>query len=227
MDNETIEKWMAGGTIYPRDIAPHADPSVTCGSCGTYPEGWVGDSWKCRRNNGECVSRQSHACELWRERPEPEPVDWEAMQRISELFLKNMPKEYLFPPPPPVRERVIRDHLRLQLALPARHQKFGNLRDGSESVVYFVDCGSFTKIGHTAQRIIDRMNGIKTHNPFPLALWGLIAGPVSLEREIHEVLASHRRRNEWFEFDEPTKGDIRRWIAENGGNVFPAGDIDG
>lgn len=202
MDNETIEKWMAGGTVYPRDVAPHADPSVTCGSCKTFPESWSSDQWNCRRF-GDCVSRDSAACEFWRKRPDPVPVDWEAMKLVSERFLR-----FAFTPPPEVK-----NDQRGKIVHPPGLRSQGN-------VVYFVDCGPFTKIGHTLGPIYHRLRGIETHNPFRLILWALIPGDMRLERSIHEKLTDFNHRGEWFHLNQGARDALAEYITSMSGELY-------
>lgn len=115
----------------------------------------------------------------------------------------------------PVKERPQRDWLVLEytatlLTRPSRR---------AQDVVYFIDCGPYTKIGTTCE-IRGRIKGIETHNPFPLSLWGLIPGDTKLESQLHRDLADCRRHKEWFALDPATKQDIRGWLLENGGEFY-------
>lgn len=43
-------------------------------------------------------------------------------------------------------------------------------------VVYFVDCGEYTKIGHTSTSLAQRMGGLLNGNPFEIRLWAFVHG---------------------------------------------------
>lgn len=94
------------------------------------------------------------------------------------------------------------------------------LRGHCGGAVYFVDCGEFTKIGHTRQVIAQRLDGIETHNPFPLKLWALVAGDVPMERALHWLFAEQRHRNEWFRFSDRHKAKLCVWVREVGGETY-------
>lgn len=88
-------------------------------------------------------------------------------------------------------------------------------------MVYFIDCGPYTKVGITSD-VRGRMSGLETHNPFPMRIWGTISGDRNLERQLHQELAAYRRRNEWFEFDDEARGAIRQWLKDSGGEIHEA-----
>lgn len=94
------------------------------------------------------------------------------------------------------------------------------LRGYHGGVVYFIDCGEFTKIGYTREYIAKRMEGIATHNPFPLRLWALVKGSISFERAVHQTYAEQRHANEWFRFSGGAKAKLRIWVRELGGETY-------
>lgn len=98
------------------------------------------------------------------------------------------------------------------------------LRGCTNGIVYFIDCGEFTKIGHTYQWVENRIKGIATHNPFPLKLWALIQGLPAQEKEFHEVFADFRHANEWFRLPDKVKGNIREFVVKHGGEVYDQED---
>ena len=94
------------------------------------------------------------------------------------------------------------------------------LRGHTGGVVYFVDCGSMTKIGHTSGWIEDRLKGIATHNPYDLTLWGLIDGDQRFEREWYAEFAKYRYRNEWFQLTPEARQIIKDLITAHGGEIY-------
>jgi hypothetical protein len=134
-------------------------------------------------------------------------MDWEAMKRASEALSTAM------------MTRVERDwlslHYRVKLSAPP---PYIGLSSDRSSLVYFIDCGRYTKVGTTFD-IRNRMSGIETHNPFEISLWGLIRGNRPLESQLHVELGAYRKRNEWFELDAEARTAIRSWLKKNGGEV--------
>ncbi len=195
---------LAGGITYPRVVNDHADEALTCASCGTYPEYWATDDWKCRRR-GQTVSRHGRACELWRERIAPPPVDIEqskeAWQRFHDtlnsiLAKANEPKEEVERQTPP------------------------GLQGSTDGVVYFVDCGSLTKIGVASGRVRARMRQMDTDNPFPKTLWALMPGYMKEEKAFHRQFASRHYSGEWFSLTAEDRAELRHIITSAGGEVY-------
>lgn len=174
---------------------------LTCGGCATFAHGWMGRDWNCRRGERN-TNADSPACPKWAERqPEPEP-DVEAM-RGTAAMLDEIFKGVSFEPEPARKK-----------------ERPPGLRGHYGGVVYFVDCGEYTKVGHTGGWVGERMKGIETHNPFELKLWGLIVGDRETESAFHEILAQHRHRNEWFRLNRDTKQRIADLLTSNGGEVY-------
>ena len=65
------------------------------------------------------------------------------------------------------------------------------------SVVYFIQCGDWIKIGVTTN-LCARMEALASSNPHQLQLLGHMPGTHKLERELHRKFAGHRLRYEWF-----------------------------
>lgn len=176
--------------------------SATCGGCATYAHGWQGRNWKCRRGARD-VNPGSDPCSKWRPRkPKPSP-DFNAMKDAVEaidLMLGDLP--------PFTLERA------------APRQRPPGLRGHTGGVVYFIDCGPLTKIGHTGGWIEDRMKAIATSNPFDLTLWGLVKGTMSFEREWHAALEQYRYRNEWFYLTQKARDTIKTVITEYEGELY-------
>lgn len=63
--------------------------------------------------------------------------------------------------------------------------------------VYFIRCMEFVKIG-SSENPKRRLASLGTMNPFDCTLLGIVEGGSILEFEIHEALAPHRHRGEWF-----------------------------
>lgn len=202
---EDLADILAGGITYPRVFADHADSSLTCATCGTFPEMWPADDWKCRRR-GQIVGRETRACELWREKiPAPE-IDEEAF-RAGMLRYQNSLRDLFKHAAEPTPQK------------PNRPVPEG-LRGSNEGVVYFVDCGVLTKIGVSHSRVGTRLQGMETDNPFPKKLWALIPGYTKEERKLHELCAACRYKGEWFRLTPEYRAELRSIILEVGGEVY-------
>lgn len=72
-------------------------------------------------------------------------------------------------------------------------------REPSQSFVYFIldATNGMVKIGK-AGAPVKRLSSLQTATSAELELAGLLAGGVTLEREIHEHFAESRVRGEWF-----------------------------
>lgn len=175
--------------------------AATCGECGTFARGWMGRHWKCRRGDRH-VNADSEPCQRWRPRePDVEP-DFEAMREAADAIGRMLGE---LPP---------------MLTTPTPRPRPPGLRGHTGGVVYFIDCGAMTKIGHTGGWIEDRMKGIATDNPFDLKLWGLVKGSQRFEREWHAAMAHFRYRNEWFTLSHMARESIKDWLAANGGEIY-------
>lgn len=64
--------------------------------------------------------------------------------------------------------------------------------------VYAITDGVGIKIGHTNGRPADRLASLQTGSRVELQLLAVMAGDRSLERDLHDELADHRIRGEWF-----------------------------
>lgn len=159
-------------------------------------------------------------CDPHGKRPRPSPrLIFDASLRsywtdqVEALMPYSEPPETWSVRPP--RERPQRDWLALEFTATLYSRPSARAQD----VVYFIDCGPYTKIGTTCD-IRTRISGFEGHNPFPLSLWGLIPGDVKLERQLHRDLADRRFRKEWFLLDEQTKAEIRDWLLEHDGEFY-------
>ncbi len=77
-----------------------------------------------------------------------------------------------------------------------------------ESIVYFIRCNHFVKIGFTT-RLKSRLDCLQSGNPYPLQVIGYVPGGHEVEASIHENLARNRNVGEWFRLGMP----VRRMIA--------------
>jgi len=183
------------------EIAP--PEGATCGGCATYAHGWMGHDWKCRRGD-RYVNTDDGACPKWHPRPPEAEPDVEAMRAATSAL------------------NAIFDGIQVPIIepTPVTRERPPGLRGHSGGVVYFIDCGSMTKIGHTSGWIEDRMKGIATHNPFDITLWGLVVGDVRFERQWHAELAQFRYRNEWFRLTPEIREAIKKAIKDQGGELY-------
>lgn len=172
------------------------ETQAQCGGCQSFAHGFAGSNWNCRRGRRR-VNADTPACEQWRELANDIEEVREALDQISPLMLE-----------PPIDMPVKPD-----LQPPG-------LRGHIGGVVYFVDCGEFTKIGHTVCPIAARLKNIETHNPFELLLWALLAGGRDLEARLHQEFADHRHRNEWFRFNEGARERAFQFVRSQGGEVY-------
>ena len=104
-----------------------------------------------------------------------------------------------------------REYVRNQRALRYRETDPDNC--GPFSGVYFVQCGSFIKVG-VSTNVYHRLRQIKSANPHPILPIGFIAEPRmaaanALEIEIHALFRPYRHRAEWFH----DCAEVREYIA--------------
>lgn len=64
--------------------------------------------------------------------------------------------------------------------------------------VYFLICERYVKIGYAAHSAVERLKSIRTCNPMPLRIAGVIPGPIALETALHEIFDDFRHSGEWF-----------------------------
>jgi excisionase family DNA binding protein len=66
--------------------------------------------------------------------------------------------------------------------------------------IYFIQAGDAgpIKIGYTLNSVANRLAGIQTGNHEELRIIGVMPGGRATEAEIHEQIAQHRIRGEWF-----------------------------
>jgi hypothetical protein len=94
---------------------------------------------------------------------------------------------------------------------PSKHDprvpRHRTLPRGGRGFVYFVQAGHDgpIKIGWTID-IAQRLTDLQIASPFILRLLAVIDGDKDLERALHERLASHRLRGEWFENHADVRG---------------------
>lgn len=115
---------------------------------------------------------------------------------------------------------------RTKRARPRRWYRAG-LCSEPGGVVYFIDCGEFTKIGHTLGLICNRLTGIETHNPYPIRLWALVPAPdQQIERDFHDLLAPHQHRGEWFRLSAAMRALVSMRVKAMHGELYldDAGD---
>jgi len=86
-------------------------------------------------------------------------------------------------------------------------------------IVYFVDCGAFTKIGFTLGQFSSRLAGMLTDNPFDIELWAVISGGRTLEAQLHEEFAAYKHRLEWFRFDRNARLAVIKRVQALGGRI--------
>jgi hypothetical protein len=177
---------------------------ATCGTCATFASGWGAGRWNCRRGSAY-VNGSSAACNKWHPRQPQSAIHPEDLRRAASALDGVMSEMALVGPGGEILPRPRRP---------------SGLRGSTDGVVYFLDCGSMTKIGHTYQQIDRRIKGIETHNPFELTLWGLLPGGVQHEASWHTAFARFRHRGEWFLLNDDARKEIKLAIARDGGELY-------
>lgn len=86
-------------------------------------------------------------------------------------------------------------------------------------IVYFLDCGPYTKIGYTAVHARARIRSIEGGNPFAMRLWVTIPGSMETEAELHRYFGKYRHRKEWFKFDDEARAEVLRLARQRRGKV--------
>lgn len=77
----------------------------------------------------------------------------------------------------------------------------------SNSVVYFIKCENFVKIGY-ATDANKRLLSMRTGNPFKLELLKTIDGDFSLEKNLHWRFSEYHHQFEWFKYE----GKLKDWL---------------
>lgn len=69
----------------------------------------------------------------------------------------------------------------------------------THQVIYFLECGSYIKIGRTAfHQAKARLLTLQTGNPFPILPLGYIDANLKSEKDLHKLFAPFHHRGEWF-----------------------------
>ena len=92
---------------------------------------------------------------------------------------------------------------------------FERARVAIGSVVYFIRCGDFVKVGY-ATNVVRRVAELQTGNPHELELLGVIPGGASEERTLHALLAAEHHRGEWFRISGDTIPTLRAYGVDVG-----------
>lgn len=95
-----------------------------------------------------------------------------------------------------------------------------DLRGELGGVVYFFDCGGFTKVGYTTQPAVKYVRGFTTKNPFDVTIWALIRSNWAQERAVHASLNHCHHRGEWYLFDSEMRTRIAGWVIRHGGETY-------
>ena len=97
-------------------------------------------------------------------------------------------------------------------------------KNARKNVVYFVDCGEYTKIGHTTNPVKQRMRSLAANNPYTLSLWGLLFGSIKLERWFHREFKQWNHRYEWFKLTSHARTKAHKIIIQNEGAIYTPDD---
>lgn len=216
-----IEAMLKGGSDG-SPIGCHEDLDTVCGTCKTFPKAWPAHDWNCR-TRGKAVSKHTHACAKYREDAEfvaqllsdgeqKEASQPPSRQRIEAMELPASPHWHYRRV-----EKMLDRKVSHAITLPPPAATLGEVTGG---MVYFLDCERYTKIGHTLESAQARLRSMATGNPFPLSLWGLVKGPVELERRFHARFFKARHRGEWFQFSSFNRITAERLIRLLGGEVY-------
>lgn len=102
-----------------------------------------------------------------------------------------------------------------------------------QGVVYFAQCRDAVKIGYTAGSPEARVAALQTGCPWPIWLLGSVASPPAGEVLLHNALADHRLRGEWFDagavaaaigglgVDRPLAAYFVSWLEDANSNAEP------
>ena len=94
------------------------------------------------------------------------------------------------------------------------NKSFDNIPTGSD-YVYFIQCNKFMKIGKTSN-VIARFDALKTANPYPITLVGVLVFDTTVESShseaiLHKKFANSRHQREWFKLTP----ELENWIHSN------------
>lgn len=84
------------------------------------------------------------------------------------------------------------------------------------SVVYFIQAGTFIKIG-TTRNLADRVAAIATSSPFRPEVLATIPGDRELEQSLHAELRGNRVHLEWFNDCVEVRSAMHRCVRDLGG----------
>lgn len=77
-------------------------------------------------------------------------------------------------------------------------------------MIYFIldPAADAVKIGYTRSPGRRRFHQLKTGNPKPIVLLGMIEGSPTVEREIHDHFHPARMRGEWFHYSDVVRTQV-------------------
>lgn len=87
------------------------------------------------------------------------------------------------------------------------------------SFVYFVWCEGFVKIGRTLD-IKERLSDLRTGNPFPITVLGVIEGTKKLESQLHKKYRNQKVHGEWFNLTEDQLRELQDSFVIDRGNYL-------
>ena len=96
-------------------------------------------------------------------------------------------------------------------------------REIKPPLVYFVNCGAYTKIGFTSQDLEFRVKAMMTANPLDFVIWAVIPGSLETEHELHAKFRDYHHRGEWFQFDAAGRLDVIRAVKSRRGRILQRG----
>ena len=91
--------------------------------------------------------------------------------------------------------------------------KIVDMLSGNTSIVYFIRCNEYLKIGTSQQDIIERMGNLQVGNPYKLKLEYFVLGSYGKEKELHRKFKEFKvdGHGEWFKL---TKEQVLEGIKE-------------
>lgn len=86
--------------------------------------------------------------------------------------------------------------------------------------IYIIQCEQFFKIGYTGGRVRDRLNGIRSSNPYELHLLCVFRAAnekeaKQTEKILHEIHNSKRISGEWYELDYKAIDAIKEYLKDD------------
>ena len=76
-------------------------------------------------------------------------------------------------------------------------------------MIYFIQDGSYIKIGYAKYSAEERLRSLQIGNPRPLTLVGTMLGDVEDELDLHAKFPDERVRGEWFKASDSLLGFIK------------------